>query len=163
MAKIGLNAKLYWRSAGSYASPTWTEATLISDLTVNPTWDEADASARESRIKQTVKTLLALEINGRLKTKPLDATWEAFMNAMLSDGTLDLLVLTGDKAVEGNRGWRADFQVFSGSQDQSMANALYEDLVLKPSVETNAVLAVKVAAGGVLTYSVPGENGGVFA
>lgn len=163
MAKIGLNAKLYWRSAGSYGSPTWTEASLVSDLSVNVTWDEADASARESRIKQMVKTLLTLEFTGRLKKKPLDATYEAFMNAVLSDGVLDVLVMDGDKAVEGNRGWRCDAQVFSATEDQAMSNALFEDIVLKPSVETNPALAVKVDAGGVLTYSTPGTNGGTFA
>ena len=163
MAKIGLNAKLYWRSAGTYGSPTWTEVTLLSDVTVSPTWEEADASARESRIKQVVKTMLALEVTGRMKKKIGDAAYLAFMNAMLSDGTLDLLVLDGDKAVEGNDGWRCDWQVFNANEDQSMSNALYIDVTLKPSITTNPALAVRVGPGGTLTYSTPGTNGGTFA
>lgn len=163
MAKLGMNAKLYWRSAGTYGAPTWTEASIISDVTIDVTWDEADASARESRITQVVKTMLPLSVTARLKKKPLDSTYEAFMNAIISDDALDLLILDGDMTVEGTRGWRADWQVFSGSEDQSMGNVLFEDMTLKPSITDNLVLAVKVAAGGVLTYSEPGVNGGTFA
>lgn len=163
MAKLGMNAKLYWRSAGTYGSPTWTEVTLISDLSIDVTWDEADASARESRITQTVKTMLPLSFTARLKKKPLEATYEAFMNALLSDGSLDLLILDGDKATEGVRGWRCDCQVFAGSEDQAMGNVLFEDMTLKPSITDNLVYAVKVAGGGTLTYSTPGVTGGTFA
>lgn len=163
MAKLGLNAKLYWRSAGSYESPTWTENTLISDLSQSAAWGEAEANARESRIEQAVKAMLGLEWTGKLKKKPLDATYEAFMNAFLSDEVLDLLILDGDKDVEGNRGWRIDAQIFDASEDQSMTNALYEDIRIKPIIITHAALAVKVAAGPLLTYSTPGVNGGTFA
>jgi hypothetical protein len=162
MAKLGLNAKLY-RNTSTYEAPSWSEVTLISDLSVNPSWDEADASARESRVKQSVKTLMALEVSGRLKKKPLDGNYEAFMDALLSDDVLDLLVLDGDKDTEGNRGWRCDFQVFSANEDQGMGNALYEEISLKPSITDHAAKAARIGSGGSLTYSVPGEDGGTFA
>lgn len=159
---IGLNAKAY-RNTGSRESPTLSEMTLISDLSVNPAWDEADASARESRIKQSVKTLLMLDITGKMKKKPGDANYEALMDAMLSDGVLELFILDGDKDTVGVRGWRADFQVFSTNEDQSMTNVLFEEFSLKPSITSYAPRAVKVAAGPTLTYSIPGTSGGTFA
>ena len=159
---IGLNAKAY-RNTGTYGSPTWSEMSLISDLSVNPTWDKADASARESRIKQTVKTLVSLEITGKMKKKLLDTNYDAFMNVMLSDATLDLLILDGDKDTVGVRGWRADFQIFSANEDQGMGNVLFADFSLEPSITENPPKAVLVAAGPTLTYSVPGTNGGTFA
>lgn len=159
---IGLNAKAY-RNSGSYGSPTWLEMTLISDLSVNPSWEEADASARESRIKQTVKTLMALEISGKMKKKLGDDNYDALMNAMLSDDTLDLLILDGDRETEDVRGWRADFQVFSANEDQSMTNVLFEEFTLKPSITENPPKAVLVNSGGSLTFSIPGTDGGTFA
>lgn len=161
MAKLGINAKLY-RNTGTYEATNLSEVTLISDLTVNVVWDEAPADARESRVKQVLKTMLGLDITGRMKKKPLDANYEAFMNALLSDDTMDLFVLDGDFSTVGVRGWRADFLVFSGTEDQAMSNSLYEDLVLKPFVEDHGILAVKVEAGPTFTYSTPGVDGGTF-
>lgn len=158
---IGLNAKVY-RNTNTYEAPTWSECTLFSDVSVNPAWEEADASARESRIKQTVKTLLGLDITGKMKKKPANANYDAFMDAFLSDDTLDLLILDGDRTENGVRGWRADFQIFSANEDQSMTNVLFEEFKLMPSITEHLPLAVKVA-GGELTYSEPGEDGGDFA
>lgn len=163
MAKIGLNAKLYRRSGGTYGSPTWSEVSILSDVTVNVTWEEADASARESRIKQTLKTLLNLEITAKMKNKPGDANYEALWDAILSDDTVDILVMDGDKDVEGNRGWRLDALLFTANEDQSMSNALFDELTFKPFMEENPPKAVKVAAGPTLTFSIPGVDGGTFA
>jgi hypothetical protein len=158
---IGLNAKAY-RNTGNYNTPTWSEITLISDLTVNPTWEEADASARESRVKQTVKTMINVEITGRLKKKPGDTNYEAIMNAALSDDALDMLVLDDTNTTNNARGWRMDAQIFSVSEDQSMSNYMYEDIRILPSITTNPVKAVLVT-GGNLTYSTPGTTGGTFS
>lgn len=163
MAKLGILAKLYYRSAGTYGAPTWTEISLISDLAVNPAWDKADASSRGSRVKKSAKTMLGLEFTGRLKKKPGDASYEAVMNALVSDDVLDVLILDGDKDTENNRGWRCDVQVHSANEDQAMANVLYEDITLEPACTDNEPKAVKVAAGPTLTYSTPGANGGTFA
>jgi hypothetical protein len=160
--KIGINAKAY-RNTATYEAPTWSEIDLISDLTVGLTWDTADANARESRIKQNVKTLLGLEVTGKLKKRPLDANYEAFMNAIISDDILDLLILDGPNDEEGVRGWRIDSQITSGSEDQSLGNALYEDITIMPSLAEHNPLAVLVDSGGTLTYSTPGVDGGTFA
>lgn len=160
---LGILAKVY-RNTGSYGSPTWSECALFSDVNVSPAWDEGSADARESRIKQVRKTMLGLEVTGKMKKKIADANYEAFMNALLSDAVLDVLVLDGPKETEGVRGWRFDAQVFTGTEDQAMnVGALYVDLKLAPSLDTNAPLAVKVAAGPTLTFSTPGASGGSFA
>lgn len=162
MSRLDINAKLY-RNTGTYGAPILSEVSLISDLSVTVAWDEASADARESRIKQFRKTLLGLDFTGRLKKKIGDANYEAIMDAMLSDATLDLFILDGDKDTVGVRGWRCDAQIFSASEDQALGNVLYEDIIIKPSLETNPPKAVKVAAGPTFTYSIPGPNGGVFA
>lgn len=160
---LGILAKLY-RNTGSYGSPVWSECTLISDAQVSPAWDEGSADARESRIKQVRKTMMGLEVTGKMKKKIDDTNYEAFMNALLSDAVLDILVLDASKDTVGARGWRFDAQVFSGTEDQAMnVGAMYVDLALKPSLDTNNPVAVKVAAGPTLTFSTPGASGGTFA
>src|SRR4051812_29841402 len=110
---LGILAKVY-RNTGSYGSPTWSECALFSDVSVSPAWDEGSADARESRIKQVRKTMMGLDVTGKMKKKIDDANYEAFMNALLSDAVLDVLVLDASKETVGSRGWRFDAQVFSG-------------------------------------------------
>lgn len=159
---LGINSKAYYRSTGTYGSPTFTEVTIISDLAVNVQWDEADASARSSRVKSTAKTMLGLEFTGRLKVVPGNAVYTAFINALMSDDVLDVLILNGAKDVNDVRGYRCDVQVFQGNEDQAMANALFLDIVMKPNDYTNPVKAVLVASGAP-TYAIPGADGDTYA
>lgn len=162
MGMLGVNAKAY-RNTGSYGSPTWSEMTLISDLSVNPAWDEGSADARESRIKQVRKTMMGLEVSGKMKKRISDSNYQALMDALVSDTVLDVLILDASKETVGARGWRFDAQVFSANEDQAMGNVLYEEFVMKPSLDTNAPKAVKVGAGPALTFSTPGVDGSTFA
>lgn len=162
MGKLAINAKLY-RNTGTYGTPVLTEVPLVADGTLNIAWDEGEADARESRVHQVVKTLLALDFTFRLKKKPLDANYEALMNLVLNDSSEDMFFLDGPHDTEGTRGVRFDAQLFSASEDQSLPNVLYEDMVAKPAIGANPVLAVKIGAAGVKTYSPFGTGGGVFA
>lgn len=143
---LGILSKTY-RNTGTYGSPTWSEVTCISDLAINPAWDEADGSSRGSRAKQSGKTLMGLEISAKLRVSPGDENYEAFSDAVYDDTVLDLMILDGDDAVNDVRGWRADFHVFSAAQDQAMANVLYDDVVLKPAISANPTKSVLVTAG----------------
>lgn len=168
MGLLGRNSKLYYQSGGSYEAPTWVENTLVSDLSVTFDWSEAPASARESVIEQTLKAMANLEITFMMKAKPADAIYEAFMNAVLSDaltstGLLDILVLNASNETVGARGWRADMQIYSASEDQGLQTTVYESMRLKPIIVSHSVLAARVATGPILTYSAPGEEGGSFA
>ena len=156
--KLGIKAKLYYND-GTYESPDWVELSLVSDLTVNPTWDESEANDRSSRIKRSAKTLLGLEISGMLKKKPLDDGYELMMNAMVGDDVLDLLILDGQNDTEGVRGWRCDFQVFSASEDQGLSTVIYEAFTLKPTCSDHTPYAVRVAAGPTLEYHSGGGEG----
>lgn len=160
---LGITAKAYYRSSGTYASPTWTELTLFADVSVNPTWDEADTSSRTSRVKTSLKTMLGVEITARMRKKMLNTQYTAMMNAVLSDDVVDFLILDGDRAVEGVRGWRFDGQVFQGNEGQGLADAQFVELVIRPADSDNLPRPVLVGAAGALTYSVPGPNGETFA
>ncbi|VTS01562.1 unnamed protein product [Gemmata massiliana] len=160
---LAINAKVYWRSGGSYGAPNWTEAAIIENFAVNPAWDQAETNSRASRIKLQAKSLLGLEFSGRMEKKPGNASYEAFMNALLTDDVIDLLVLDGPKEQVGVRGWRVDCQVFSANENQDLANALYPEITFMPTSSDNAPKAVKVGPGPALTYSIPGASGASFS
>lgn len=154
MSKLGISAVLY-RNTASYGTPTWTAVTCVSDLAINPAWDEADGSTRGSRVKASAKTLLGLEITGKLKVDGADEGYAAIADALLSDTPLDLMILDGGSTTNDVRGWRADFHVFSASQDQAMANVLFDDIVLKPAVSANPTKSVVVASGAPVFSAIP--------
>jgi hypothetical protein len=163
MAKLGIKSKLYYRSAGDYANPTFTEINLISDLSVQPAWDKGDASSRGSRVKKSVKTMLGLSFSGKLKKKPNDAAYEAIMDALISDEVLDVMVLDGDSETDGTRGWRFDAQVFQGNEDQGLGAVICEDIEIEPTDSDNEPKAVLVSGTAGLTYSDIGGDAVAFA
>ena len=155
VGKLAINAKLY-RNTGTYNAPVLLEVPLVSDGTLTMTWDEGQADARESRVHQVVKTMAAVDYTFRLKKKPLDASYEALMDLFLSDDAADMFFLDGPKDQEGVRGVRFDAQLFAATEDQSLPNVLYEDMVAKPSLATNPIKAVRVNNVGTLTYKLFG-------
>ncbi len=158
---LGVNSKLYYNSA-TYGTPTWVEVSLIADLAVNPQWDERDVSSRGSRVKSMKKTMLGIEVTGTLKKKPGDTVYGKFVDALMSDDTLDVLVLDGPRDQNNVRGYRFDAQVHQGNDDQSLAGGGFLDIVLKPLQDTNPAKAVLVT-GGAPTYATPGADGDTYA
>jgi len=158
---IGILSKLYYNS-GTYGSPTWVEVTLVGDLAVNPQWDEADISTRGSRVKSMKKTMMGIEITGRLKKVPGNTAYAKFVDGLMSDSLIDVLVLDGANDSNDVRGYRMDVQVFQGNDDQSLSAGGFLDIVLKPNQDTNPVKAVLVATGAP-TYATPGAAGATYA
>lgn len=158
---IGILSKLYYNT-GTYGSPTWTEVTAIGDLAINPVWEEADISTRGSRVRSMKKTIMAIEITGTLKKVPGNSVYADFVDALMSDDLVDILVLDGASTANDTRGYRMDVQVFSGNDDQSLAGGGFLELTLKPNQDTNPVKAVLVT-GGSPTFATPGAAGGTYA
>lgn len=95
--RIGPNSKTYYRSGGTYGSPTFTECTNINDFNLQSSWEKGPANSRGSRVNKSVKTSFNITASGTMKVRPGDADYEAFMDALNSDNVLDLLVLDGAK------------------------------------------------------------------
>lgn len=146
MSLLGINAKLY-RNTGTYGSPTWTAINAVSDLAVNPPWDEADASTRGSRVKMVMKTLLGLEVSGKIRANLTDTEYVNMVDASNQDTVNDYLVLTSTTSATGSRGYRFDGQVFIATQDQNLGSVIYDDFMLKPSPSANQPQRATVTAG----------------
>ncbi len=150
--KIGILARAY-RNTGSYNSPAWTAMNGFSDLSVNPAWDKADASTRESRVKGGLKTMVDIAITGKYRVSNTDGNYLALFGAANDDTVLDLLILNGPLDQEGVRGYRMDAQVYSANEDQGLGVALYDEFSFSPYIFDNPPKLAVVGSGGAITYT----------
>lgn len=150
---LGIECKTY-RNTATYGSPTWSEITLISDFTLDPTWDTVEALTRESRIKRMVTTLLALETSGKILVRKTDSNYSAFVTAFYAQSMMDLLILDASKDVAGAEGVRGEFYISKLTDEQGPATLRYRDFTIVPALSENAFS--RATTGGspvVITYS----------
>lgn len=146
-AKLGIKCVAYYNT-GTYGTPVWTAITCINEFTQSAEWDEAEVLYRGTRVKQAVKTLYGLSWSGKLKVSDSDTAYQAILAALVSDATLDMMILNGDKTVNNTIGYRCDVQVFSATEDQGTGVVLYDEVKFKPSpMGGNPPSSVLVATG----------------
>ena len=127
MPKHGIDASIYLNT-GTHGAAVWVEADLFGDVTPAGGWDKADIVTRRSRVKMGAKVMLDLGFTGKMLCEDDDTTYVAFRDAWQSlTATVDLLVLDGPIDVAGSFGWRADYQITAGAQDQPTNDVLYRN------------------------------------
>jgi hypothetical protein len=126
------------RNTGSYGSPTWTEMTLVKDVTDNSKWDMGDASIRATRVKLYAKTQVDLPQTINMRADDADTAYVAMFDAWASATTVvDLLILDGDIATEGAMGVRGEFLVTNRPQNQEIGGVIYTAFDLLPAWTSN--------------------------
>lgn len=144
--RLGVKSKLYLNT-GSYGTPAWEEANLISDLQVNASWDEGESSARISLVKTAEPTMLALDIAGKVRVDYAKDHFRLMHEAFIAADSLDVMVLDGAHTQNGSIGYRFDAKIFQWSEDQSLGAVLFKDFTMKPCATDTPAKAVAVAAG----------------
>ena len=149
MPKLGINSKAYYRSTGNFGTPTWTELSGFGDMAVNAAWDVADAATRASRVKSEVKTMLGLEVTGRLRSEDASAAYNAVFDAFLSTtSNIDIMVLDGSSSSNGARGFRFEAIAKQANQSQGLQDSLFLDMSFTPDAFSgNSYQSVLVTAG----------------
>jgi len=146
-AKLGIKCKAYYNSA-TYGSPTWVEITCINDFKQNVDWEKGEVKSRATRVKQSVKTMLGLSWSGTLLASTTDTAYQAIKAALVSDATLDMMILDGDKTINNVTGYRCDVQIFSANEDQGTTTVVYDEVTIEPCpLGGNAPSSVLVTAG----------------
>ena len=148
-AKLGIDAKLYINTAGTYGSPTWVEVTCVKDFKLSYKWNTTDAPSRANRVGEKAKLTIDISGSGSLKASDTDAQYLAIWNALVGNTTnLDVLILNGAKDNNGSRGVRYDALVVTGDEDQGIGNAIYTDIEVVPDAfKTNPPKYCVVTAG----------------
>lgn len=151
--KHGIDCELL-RNTATWGTPTWVELTGVANLTPNGGWDAAEIGIRRSRIKYGAKLRLDIGFSGRIICEDSDAGYTAFMTAFRSlTATMDLLILDGPITTVGSFGYRAEFQITAGAQDQPVDDVLYREFTAVPYPTTNLPQYAEVTTGPVTTLT----------
>lgn len=146
--KHGIDASCYI-NIGIYATPAWAELDLFSNVTPNGGWDAADILIRRSHVKYGAKTVIDISFTGKMLCDDSDSNYQLLIASWQDiNGTVDLLVLDGPVEVSGSFGYRADFQITAGGQDQPVDDVLYRDFEAKPFPTTNKPQWITCTGGG---------------
>lgn len=130
--KPGIDGALYY-NAGSYGSPSWTEITLVRDVTPRRQWDMGEAFSRETKAKLMAKTMIDVGASAVVRADPADTGYQTLYDASNSSSTLvDVLILDGPITQEGAGGVRFHANVNSTGQPQEANGIIYETFDLVP-------------------------------
>lgn len=129
------------RNTGTYASPTWAVVENVKDATLKLEGSAADASTRNSRIREYLPGMLDVGLDFASNWNPADADFAAFLDAYTGSTGLELLVLDGPSATAGSEGIRAKFLVESATRNEPLGETVTADFVCKPMINTDAAPA----------------------
>jgi hypothetical protein len=123
--------------AGNPASPTWTELGELSDVKIDATQSEADASVREAGgIELTEPSMLQVNITGTLQWRANNANCLALLTAFQTRAAVNMMFLTGASNDANAKGYKGDFKVFGFPIDQPLKDLVKIELTFKPCVST---------------------------
>ena len=115
---LGMNAKLYFGSAGEIAT---SEIDNAIDVTLSLEADSADVTTRGNKgWKAEVATLKTCGVEWEMLWKPSDPAFQAIRNAFLTSSQVSLLVL--DRA--DGEGPDADFSITNFSRPEPLAEGI---------------------------------------
>ena len=134
----GMNAKLYYDADGVGGS-TWTELTIVKDVSLNLEKAEADVTTRASGgWRQTVTTLKEATIEFEMIWDPADAGFEAIRDAWKGGSLIGLAVVDGVIETVGTQGLTADCEIISFNKNEPLEEVATVNVTAKPTYSTTA-------------------------
>ena len=127
-AKLGMDAKLYFKVDGQAGGGAWTEMSNVSDVTLNLEAGEADVTTRANGgWRATVATLKEGSVEFEMLWKPSDPGFAAVKNAFFNNGMIGLQIL--DEAA--GEGLQADFSVTNFSRSEPLEEGIKVSVTVK--------------------------------
>ena len=136
--KVGIDCKAYRNSANTntWNSPTWSELTNISDVTINQERGEAEIRKRGSDDVLYFSTLMSRGVEFQLIYNTGDADFEAIKDAFDDKSLIDMAFLDGNVNTNGTQGFRAEFDVISFNIAQPLEEGSTVDVMVRPSARS---------------------------
>lgn len=152
--QYGWQCTLYG-NGGTFAAPDWGEdgedIKIVGDLQLDPAYGEVVIPTREAGGVQSFEpVILGVGITGKMRVDKSNATFVAWDAAFHAKTALDLLMLNGPKGVNGNRGYRMEFKLFTWKEVQGNGDLLMREFTLKPCLSTNPKQRAVVTGGNVV-------------
>lgn len=143
---LGQNAKLYYRSAGTFGSPTWTVIGIVKDVKVSNAAAAADATTRADAVMTYGRGQPDLELTFKVKKVLTDTGYIALRAAWTGGTDIDMWVADGDYTTVGNGGPRGNWIITNWGEDQANGTVIFNEVTCKPSANsTDAFELDKVA------------------
>lgn len=137
--KLGMQAKLYYKTGGVAAAGAWTELGNIKDLTLSLETGEADVTTRANAgWRATVGTLKEGSVEFEMVWNTGDPGFTAIKNAFFSNTAIGLAIMDGDIATAGTQGLQADFSITTFSRNEALEEAITVSVTAKPTYSTSA-------------------------
>jgi len=145
--RLGMEAKLYYKSGGVGGTGSWTELDNVKDLTLKVESGEADVTTRaNSGWKATVGTLKDGSIEFEMVWDTQDAGFTAIKNAFFNNTAIGLAVMDGDIETAGSQGLQADFAITEFSRNEPLEEAVTVNVTAKPTYSSTAPQWVTVGS-----------------
>ena len=133
--KLGMEAKLYFKSGGQAGGGAWTELTNTRDVTLNLETGEADVTTRANAgWRATVATLKDASVEFEMVWDTADAGFTAIKDAYLTNAPIGLQVLDGP----GGQGLQADFMITNFSRSEALEEAISVSVTAKVTYSATA-------------------------
>jgi len=128
---LGMNAKIYQGASDGEIS-TLTEMSNVRDVTLTMESGEADITTRgNSGWRATAPTLKECTAEWEMIWKPGDSGFDSIKTAFLTNGTIELAILDGDKAVATSQGPKGAFAITNFSRKEALEEAITVSVTAK--------------------------------
>lgn len=128
---LGKDGKLYFGVTGADLA-TLAELSNARDVSVKLSAGEADITTRANQgWRGTAPTLRECSVDFEMVWKPSDAGFSAIKTAYLTNGTVELAILTGAKNAAGAEGPKGSFSITEFTRDESLEEAIKVSVTAK--------------------------------
>ena len=133
--KLGMQAKLNYKTGGQSGAGSWTALGNVRDVTLSLEAGEADVTTRANNgWRATVATLKDASVEFEMVWDTADAGFTAIKNAFFQNATIGLQVLDGDSG----EGLQADFMITGFSRSEALEEALSVSVTAKVTYSATA-------------------------
>lgn len=137
--RLGMNAKLYYKTGGVAAAGAWVELGNTKDVTLNLQTGEADVTTRANAgWRATIATLKEGSIEFEMIWDTADAGFVALKNAFFANALIGLAVMDGPIAQAGSQGLEADVAITNFSRKEPLEEAIAVSITAKPTYSATA-------------------------
>ena len=120
------------------ATVSWTRITRMKDGTLNDSWGEADASSRDSNVKEYDTTLRELGYDFSANYVGTDAAYQTLRAKYLAGEAVAFAFADGMIDVAGTTASCFNGKVFSMPRNEELEGKVTIDLTIKPAIDSYA-------------------------
>ncbi len=135
----GFQAKLYYDSTTTPATPTWVEVDVIANCKVNLGYSESDASVRAAGgFELTEPVLQQASIEAELIWRNGNSQCTFLRNAFMAKTAVNMMALTGARTNTDAVGIKGDFKIVKWEQTEDLKEQVKVSLTIKPCLSTRS-------------------------